>query len=156
MIEVQLKTTEPETVAFIAMNGPYEQIPQAMGQLYRWVGEHGLEPIGMPESVFLTDPAAGTADVAWEVRAPLAGSVADSPADQSLCGIKHIDPRMVAFAIHRGPYESVGETYGELMSWVEANGLDVIGPPEELYCSDPATTAPEDYLTEVRFPVARK
>jgi effector-binding domain-containing protein len=156
MIDVQLKTTEPETVAFIAMNGPYDQIPQAMGQLYRWVGECGLEPVGMPESVFLTDPAAEPVEIAWEVRTPVAGAIPDRPIDANRCGVKHVDPHMVAFAMHRGEYETVGRTYGELMSWVEANGYEVMGPPEELYYSDPATTAPADYLTEIRFPVAKK
>jgi AraC family transcriptional regulator len=155
MIDVQLKTTEPETVAFIAMNGPYEQMPEAMGRLYGWVGEHGLQPTGMPEGVFLTDPSSLAAEIVWELRAPVAGEIAETPTDPSRCGIKRVEPHLVAFAMHRGPYESVGDTYNELMTWIGANGLRVDGPPEELYYSDPKTTAPEDYLTEVRLPVAK-
>lgn len=156
MIDVQLKTTEPETVAFISMQGPYDLIPEAMGQLYGWAGQHGLQPVGMPGSVYYTDPAAGMADAIWEIHTPIAGDRPDTEPDEAHCGIKHVYPQLVAFAMHRGPYETVGSTYSELATWVEANGFEVIGPPEELYFSDPETTAPSDYLTEVRFPVAKK
>lgn len=156
MIDVQLKTTDPETVAFIPMHGPYEQIPEAMGRLYGWVGQHGMQPVGMPAGVYLTDPKLGVAEAAWEVRTPVAGDVPDTPVDEAGCGIKHVDPHLVAFAMHHGPYESIGATYDELMAWVEANGYRIVGPPEELYFSDPETTAPADYLTEIRFQVAKK
>jgi effector-binding domain-containing protein len=156
MIDVQLKTTDPETVAFVAMQGPYEQIPEAMGRLYGWVGQHGLQPVGMPAGVYLTDPAAGQEQARWEVRTPVAGDVPDMPIDDACCGIKHVYPHLVAFAMHKGPYETIGTTYADLASWIAANGFEVVGPPEELYYSDPATTAPDDYLTEIRFQVAKK
>jgi AraC family transcriptional regulator len=156
MIDVQLKTTDPETVAFIPMHGSYEQIPEAMGRLYGWVGQHGMQPVGMPAGVYLTDPKLGEDAAQWEVRTAVAGEVSDTPVDDGGCGIKRVDPHLVAFAMHRGPYETVEQTYNELAAWVEANGYAIVGPPEELYYSDPATTAPADYLTEIRFQVAKK
>lgn len=155
MIDVQLKTTEPETVAFISMQGPYSQIPEAMGRLYGWVGQRGMQPIGMPAGVYLTDPKAGEGEALWELQAPVAGDFADTPPDEARCGIKHVHPHLVAFVMHRGPYETIATTYDELAQWTRANGYEVIGPPEELYLSDPQTTAPADYLTEIRFPVAK-
>ncbi len=156
MIDVQLKTTEPETVAFIAMSGPYDLIPEAMGKLYGWVGQHGMQPVGMPAGVYLTDPSVGQAEAKWELRAPVAGVVQDRPVDETCCGVKHVDPHLVAFAMHRGPYDTVASTYAELAAWIDTNGYVAVGPPEELYFSDPETTAPEDHLTEIRFPVALK
>lgn len=156
MIDVQLKTTDPETVAFISMHGPYEQIPDAMGRLYGWVGQHGMQPVGMPAGVYLTDPAAGQADAIWELHTPLAGDLPDTPADESHCGIKHVYPQLMAFTMHCGPYEAIESTYGELTTWIATNGFEIVGPPEELYFSDPETTAPADYLTEIRIPVAKK
>ena len=156
MIDAQLKTTDPETVAFISMHGPYSQMPEAMGRLYGWVGQHGLQPVGMPAGVYLTDPKMGEEQAIWELHAPVAGNPADTIPDQACCGIKHVDPHLVAFATHRGPYETVAKTYDELMAWIEANGFAIAGPPEELYFSDPQITAPADYLTEIRIPVAKK
>jgi AraC family transcriptional regulator len=127
-----------------------------MTRLYEWVGERGLRPAGMPKGVFLTDPAAGMAEAAWEVQAPVAGDIAENTADSSRLGTKRIEPRLVASAMHRGPYETVNETYEELTSWIDHNNFAVAGPPEELYFSDPGTTAPADYLTEVRLPISKK
>lgn len=156
MIDVQLKQTEPETVAFISMQGPYEQIPEAMGRLYGWVGQHGMQPVGMPASVYYTDPAAGQQEALWEVHTPVAGDLPEAPPDDACCGIKHVHPQLVAFSMHHGPYETIGSTYGELATWIEVNGFEVVGPPEELYYSDPATTLPAEYLTEIRFPVTKR
>jgi len=156
MLSIELKTTPPETVAYISMRGPYEQIPQAMGRLYGWVAQHGLQPQGMPEGVYLDDPKTTPVDrAAWELRTPIAGEASDLAPDAECCGIKHVDPHLVAFAMHKGEYETISTSYDELMAWVMANGYQIVGPPEELYYSDPATTKPQDYLTEIRIPVAK-
>jgi AraC family transcriptional regulator len=157
MVTVDLKTTEPETVAFIAMHGAYAQIPEAMGQLYGWAAQHGLQPIGMPSGVYLTDPSSGDeSEAVWEVRAPLAGDPPLSEADASGCGVKTVPAQLVASTMYRGPYEEIAPAYEELDAWTAANGYDVVGPPQELYYSDPATTPAEEYLTEVRLPIAKR
>ena len=53
-----------------------------------------------------------------------------------------------------GPYDQVGEAYAALDAWVAENGRQVIGPPREVYLNDPQTTAPEELLTEVVWPLA--
>lgn len=155
MFDAQVKTTEPTTVAFVTMRGPYAQVPEAMGRVYGWAAQRGLQPAGMPSAVYFTDPAEVSEDEAvWEVRAPVAGSPDACEADESGCGVKCIPAQRVAAAMHRGPYETIAPTYEALAEWIAGNGMTIIGPPEESYFSDPANTAPEDYLTEVRFPVA--
>ena len=155
MIDVEVKTTDPSVVAYVEMSGPYDQIPAAMGQLYGWVAEKGLEPVGMPSGVYLTEPGAtAETEAAWEVRAPVAGEPDDCAPDESGCGIKRVEPCLMACAMHVGPYEEIGGTYDELVAWTGENGYRIVGPPEESYFSDPATTAPEEYLTQIRFPVA--
>lgn len=155
MFEAQVKMTEPQAVAFVSMTGPYAQMPQAMGRVYGWAAQHGLQPAGMPSAVYFTDPATvPEADALWEVRAPVAGDPADLAPDASGCGVKHVAAQKVASTMYRGPYEAIAEAYGSLGQWVAGQGLAMAGPPEELYYSDPATTKPEDYLTEIRVPVA--
>jgi AraC family transcriptional regulator len=157
MISVDVKTTEPQTFAYLAMRGAYSQMPEAMGRLYGWAAQHGIQPTGMPSGVYMTDPATvGRDQAAWEVRAPLAGDPPDATPDASGCGIKHIGPVTVAYTIYKGPYDLVAPTYEELIAWIGANGYAVVGPYEELYLSDPSTTAPSEYLTEIRIPVARR
>ncbi len=156
MLSADLKTTAPETVAYISMSGPYDQIPEAMGRLYGWVSRQGLQPLGMPEGVYLDDPKTTAPDEArWELRAPIADAADDTAADELGCGIKHVEPHLVAYAMHRGAYEDVEKTYDGLMTWIGASGYRIAGPPEEVYYSDPQTTQPSDYLTEIRIPVAQ-
>jgi effector-binding domain-containing protein len=157
MIDVEVKTTDPAVVAFIEMSGPYDQIPAGMGQLYGWVGRKGFEPIGMPSGVYLTEPGAtAETDAAWELRAPVAGEPETCAPDESGCGVKRVEPSLVASTMHRGPYESIASTYEELVAWTGENGYAIVGPPEEFYYSDPATTSPEEYLTEIRFAVEKQ
>jgi AraC family transcriptional regulator len=154
MLDIALKTTDPATVAYVSMRGPYTQIPEAMGRLYGWVAQHGLQPVGMPTGVYIDDPQAVDVDTArWEVQTAIAGDppAVDEPGE---VGIKRVEPHLVASVMHRGDYDHIAPTYNQLGEWVAGHGYEIVGPAEELYYSDPATTAPEDYLTEIRFPVA--
>lgn len=156
MIDAQVKTTRPETVAFIEMHGSFEQIPEAMGELYGWVSGHGFTPAGMPHAVYYTAPDdTGGTEPQWAVLAPLAADAQEAPPDEHGIGIKHEWPHLVAAAMHRGPYDTIGPTYMALKTWILEHGYRVVGPPEEVYFSDPAEVPPSEYLTEVRFPVAR-
>jgi effector-binding domain-containing protein len=150
---VEVKTTEAACVAYIPMTGPYSQIPGAFGRLYGWVAQRGLRPGGMPSGVYLTDPSTGETP-RWELRAPLADDADDAEVDASGCGIKHVAPRLVAASTYRGPYERIAPAYAEIAAWIRSNGYAVVGPPEELYLSDPSTR-PADTLTEIRFTIAR-
>lgn len=155
MLDVEIKTTEFQTVAFLPMHGAYAQIPEAFARLYGWIARHGLRASGMPSSVYLTDPATvPESAAAWEVRAPVEGNPAEAEPDASGVGIKRVAPNLVAAAMYRGPYEKIGPAYGEIAAWIPAHGYHVNGPPEEIYFSEPSTP-PEDTLTEIEFPVAR-
>lgn len=157
MIEVDLKTIEPETVAFIAMKGAYEQVPEAMGVLYGWVAQRGLQPVGMPGAVYLTAPDdVPEAEALWELQTAVADAPQPSEPDEAGCGVRQNPETLVAYTVHRGPYETLGETYEKLEHWVAAEGYTMAGPPQEVYFSDPNEVPPEEYLTEVRFPITKK
>jgi effector-binding domain-containing protein len=151
---VEVKTAEAACVAYLPMTGAYDQIPAAFGRLYGWLAQRGLAPGGMPSGVYFTDPAAGEAPARWELRAPLAGDAADAPVDAAGCGIKHVAPRLVAAATYRGPYDGIAPAYRTVAAWIREHGYAVVGPPEEVYLSEPSTR-PEDTVTEIRFPIAR-
>ncbi len=153
MFQATIKNTEPETVAFIHMHGPYTQIPETFGTLYGWLESQGLTATGMPHTVYRTMPdEVSKTQADWELQAP----VSDAPDVQenvSGLGVRHLASTEVAFVMHRGSYDSVGPTYEQLMHWIAANGLEITGPAEEVYFSDPAEVPPDEYLTEIRFPV---
>lgn len=155
MIEPQIKQTEPMTVAFLSMRGAYDQIPQAMGQLYGFVTASGWTPTGMPHAVYFTPPDAGPeSEAEWELWAPVTDAPESGP-DENGLGAKRVPPTLVASAMHKGSYEGVETTYRELGEWVAAEGYRMVGAPMEIYYSDPAEVGPEEYLTEIQFPVAK-
>jgi AraC family transcriptional regulator len=154
MIEARVESVGPQVVAFVQMRGAYSKMPEAFGTLYTWVQAHALVPSGMPRGVFLTDPATTPeAEAVWELQTSLAGDASEAAPDEMGCGVKRTESCDEAVTLYRGPYDLMEPTYRELTQWVADNGYTVVGPPAEVYLSDPANTAPGDYLTEVRFPV---
>lgn len=156
MFEPEIKHVDGENVAFIEMRGAYTQMPESFGRLYAWVEAHGFKPASdkMPAAVYLTMPEETPEELAvWELWAPLHGGPPDLPVDDAGIGIKRVGPTGVVSLVHKGPYDSVGPSYERLVAFIAKEGLAVSGPPMEIYHSDPNDTAPEDYLTEIRFPI---
>ncbi len=148
-----VKRAEPVTVAFLTMRGAYGQIPEGFDRLYGYVSAQGLIPAGPPQAVYLTPPELPETDAEWELWAPVAGPVDPCGPDEHGLGVRDVPERTVAWVMHMGPYESIGPTYEGLARWIADNGHAVVGPPEEIYLSDPDEVPPEEYLTEVRFPI---
>lgn len=156
MPEPSVITTEPMTVAFITMHGPYAQTPEGFGRLYGWIGGRGLQPMGMPAAVYLTMPAdTPEAEALWELWAPVTDAADEAAPDASGIGIKHVSATLAASAMHTGPYETLAPTYQMLWDWIAEQGYVPAGPPLERYYSDPAEVPPEEYLTEIVMPVRR-
>ena len=155
--DVSVKKTEPRTVAFISIKGPYDRIAETFGTLFGWVVQKGYTPAGPPMGIYFNSPEMVPADeLLWELQCPLSADVSPIEPDASGCGVKRVEEAEVASVMHKGSYEEMGRVYGELFAWITQNGYDVAGPSEEVYFKDPAETPPEELLTEVRFPVKRK
>ncbi|MBE0477241.1 MAG: GyrI-like domain-containing protein [Coriobacteriia bacterium] len=156
MFQAEIKQTEPMTVAFLSRRGPYSLIPEGFAELYGWVREYEHVPEGKPMAVFLTGPERPEDEAAWELWAPIeGGEIAFGPDERGL-GVKQVEPATVASAMHTGPYETIEPTYRRLAEWAGEQGYGITGPPRELYYSDPRKTPPEEYLTEIQFPVRKR
>jgi effector-binding domain-containing protein len=155
MLEPTIKQTDPVTVAYKAMRGEYAQIPEGYRSLYTWVDHYGLRPTGAPQAIFLTMPEITPEGAAeWELWAPIAGGAGNTSPDEEGFGVKRVEPETVASVMHKGPYNTLDQTYRQLEAWVAEQGYQVVGPPREVYLTKP-DTPPEDVLTEVQMPVAR-
>lgn len=156
MFEAQIKKTDPQTVAFKVMHGPYDQIPQGYGELYGWVERYGLQPTGMPQAIYLTIPdVTPESEAEWELWAPIAGGAGDVVRDEQGFGVKRVEPETVASVMFKGPYDQIAPAYVELAQWIEGQGYTEIGPPREIYHSDPERVPPAEYLTEIQIPVQK-
>ena len=156
-LEIGIKKTEPETVAFVSMKGPYDQIPEAFGRLYHWIQQKGYAPSGPPIGVYLNVYGqVPDSELLWELQSPLAGDVAPVEPDEQGLGVKKLESAEVASAVYKGPFEQIQAPYTALIEWIIANGYDIVGPSQEVYFTNPADTPPEELLTEIRFPVRKR
>ncbi len=68
-----------------------------------------------------------------------------------------MEPCLCAMTLHRGSYSTLSEAYGAVVSWIMENGYEMAGEPFELYIRTQFDTlSPEDWETEVYFPVRGK
>jgi len=68
--------------------------------------------------------------------------------------LKYIAVGNYVTATHYGVYERIPETYFSINEWMRKNEVQVIGPPWEVYVTDPAIESnPEKWETQINFPI---
>lgn len=127
--------------------GLAEILPAAFG----FAMAEGLAMAGPPFVRYIDQ---SPAFVTVEAGVPLAEPAAEPPADAGV-SVGSLPAGTVATAVHKGPYETLGETYMAIDRWMAAEGLSAAGPAWEVYLTDPAEVPdPADWLTEVNWPIA--
>lgn len=70
---------------------------------------------------------------------------------------KVMEGRLCAMTVHKGAYSSLADAYGALVSWIKENGYVEDGAPYDIYVKTQFDSlAPEEWETEVYFPVKKK
>jgi effector-binding domain-containing protein len=71
----------------------------------------------------------------------------------------HVLPAInkAACLIHHGTYNTLIQSYGILMKWIEDNGYKISGPGREVYlqCVDSGAKDESDCITEIQYPVEK-
>lgn len=151
--DAELRNLGKFSFAYLRHRGSYAQVPEAWRAL--WV-RRAAE--GRPASVQMvgrywddpdvTPPDKHRYDVGWrleEQEAPPVGY-----------GVDTLGPGRWAVMVHVGPYETLGETYLDLVGrWLPAAGiLPAEGPCIEIYLDDPREVSTDQLRTEVWAPIA--
>lgn len=72
-------------------------------------------------------------------------------------GDKIMEGRLCAMTIHKGGYSALSDAYGALVAWIEENGYEWDGAPYDIYVKTQFDNLkPEDWETEVYFPIKKK
>jgi effector-binding domain-containing protein len=125
-----------------------EVMGSAFGEVYGYLGTQGIEPAGEPFVIYHDMPEADLPfDI--EVCAPIGRSTDETPQGWR---VQELPAGTFATLVHVGPYDTIGNAYETMGSWIEAHGLEASGPPREVYLSPPETP-PERIRTVVEFPV---
>jgi AraC family transcriptional regulator len=154
---VYLKRTEPHSMATMKHKGPYSEVPHVINRIAKAIGAGGYNQAGPITVAYYNDPGqTPEAELLWEVRIPVAYPGPMGSTENDEMGFRYFDPTFVAYTYHIGSYAQVGAAYTELMEWAGRNKYQIIGPPVEIYWSDPANVTEDMCVTEIQFPVLEK
>lgn len=130
-----------------------EQVPQLLGQLfgeiYEFIHGQGLQPTGMPLTVYHSMEGDGLElECALPVAEPTGGAGRIAGGE--------LPATLAAVTTHIGPYDELPGAWSQLAAWMEREGLAPAGAPWEVYVTDPgAEPDPAKWRTEIVFPVSR-
>lgn len=153
--EVVIKKWEPMRVASIrSIVETYGSVGGLIGELFAVLGENGIPPAGPCFAIYY-DEEYQERDVDAEAAVAV-GANAESPGGSRVTIRELPGHPEVASLVRTGPYDDFAPAYGELMQWIQANGYRIVGPNRETYLRGPGDdVAPETYVTEIQFPVAK-
>ena len=147
----QIIQTTAQLTAIIHLTAPREEIRNVMGpgisELMAAIAAQGITPAGPWFTHHLRRPS-DTFD--FEISVPVAAPVAAAgrvrPSEW---------PAMkVARTVYHGPYEGLGDAWGEFIDWIEANGHTPAPELWECYVAGPESNPdPATWRTELNRPL---
>jgi uncharacterized protein YndB with AHSA1/START domain/effector-binding domain-containing protein len=149
--EPRIVSTDAQPAAVIRLTIPRSDIQKVMGpaigEVMAALGAQGVSPAGPVFAHHLSmDP--GMFD--FEVGVPVAGRV--SPAGRVKPG--ELPAARVARTVYRGPYEGLGQAWGDFDKWIKGEGLKPAPDLWERYVKGPESGPdPATWRTELNRPL---
>ena len=152
--EVKVKMVEGFHVAFIKEVGDYNKVGSVIEELYIWLGEREAKIAGHCFGMYYQDDPEKipVESLRWEICIPIE---AELEGDERV-GIKDIPETEVAYLIHKGSYETVGQDWKKLYEWIFRNNYIPTGPGKGIYLNNPKEVPEDSLLTEIQVPVGKK
>jgi effector-binding domain-containing protein len=145
--EPQIVQTAPQQVAILHIDTPRARMQQVMGpaisELMAAVRAQGVGPTGPWFAHHLKMNASDfDLDVCVPVSAPVAAVGRVTPGERPAL--------QVVRTVYHGPYEGLGDAWGEFTRWIQAHGHATAGDLYETYLSGPESGAdPAGWRTEL-------
>lgn len=140
-------------VAYITYKGSYEEVPVLMGEIVGFIMAKGLHIMGAPFGIYFNSPhEVPVEELMYDIGMPFAGKAEE----EGRVKIKTEPEQLVLSTVYKGPYSGCGAAIGALAQYAYKNGYEIIGPPMEVYISDPNETPESELITEMCFPVMKK
>ncbi len=151
--EVRIKDQKPFFYAYLECTGPYSQMQTKIGEFLEEYFGQGLGPFTGLIALYLNAPGqVPEAELKWRIGIPIAKEAQPvAPLQKDV-----FDHPQVAFALHVGPYEKIGETYAKISAFIDQNGWRMSGPAMEMYLDNPEETPADKLRTEISIPVVKK
>lgn len=143
-VPITTKTFDDTLVAYLRFEGQYTDVPGYMGQLRAAVGEKDAGPY---MALFYDGPEVPVHDIEVCVPVTEALEVGDVKTRTLPAGT-------YARTLHLGSYDTAGDTWMRLGSFVQMNGLAAPGPGVEIYLTHDPKNAANNVLG-ILLPVSR-
>lgn len=121
------------------------------GKLGGFLQKHGATPVGPPMSVTMTVDGNRSR---FRVSHPVTAEVADRAESDSVVNSDVLKGGKTVHVTHTGSYEGLSQTYDDLMTWMQKEGLGAGMPCWEVYVDDPGEVPEQKLRTEIFIPVA--
>jgi AraC family transcriptional regulator len=152
-LQVDVKEIAPMKVVFLRHVGPYSEVGATWSRLMSWAGPRGLLGPGMMTiGIVYDDPAVTPAD---KIRYDACLVIRREVKPEGQFGVMELPGGPHAVATHRGPYETLSETYKRIYGeWLPKSGYELSNSPAfEQYLNSPQFTKPEDLVTVIHVPI---
>lgn len=145
--DIAIKQLAEIEVLSIRYKGQYNEIGKYLGRLYK---EGGRWAQGAPMNLY-HEIEFKEHDADIETCVPVKEKVQTKTMES-----RTLPARKVVSIIHKGPYETLGESYKQALDYITAEGYSMIPPSREIYIKGPGMIFrgnPKKYLTEIQIPV---
>ena len=142
---VEVRELAGELVASVRFRGTYREIGDRFRSLATVVGPHG---VGVPFALYWQEEyAPEQADI--ELCIPVTRVLDDRRSTSRV-----VPAARCIVTVHRGPYDSIGESYSRAIRSMETAGQLLELPIRERYLRGPESGVdPRDFLTEIALPI---
>ena len=151
MNEITIKRVEPILVASLrATITDFDAMGPMWEELNDYIENAGVKKI-IPCMTLYHNGWDTTTGVDVEVIEPVAKTFAGNDRIQvyELASVEKM-----ACVVHNGPFSTIAQTYHSITQWIAENGYKLDGPAREIYHKGEwATANPEEYVTEIQFPL---
>lgn len=154
----ELIDTRPMTWAFVTRPGDLghdlikDAIEQAFSQLGARIAQAKIATRGPPRACYHYQDGRGL--TGFDLGFPIAASDADAARAAGL-KVGATSAGLALKTMHRGPYQSLRETYLMLAEDMKARGHEPGGDIWEIYLNDPDAVAQDQLVTEINWPLER-
>jgi effector-binding domain-containing protein len=131
----------------------YSQQGHLWEELVSHIEKHGAKILS-PCMVIYHEEGYKESEVDAEVIEPIDKEI---PATDRIEVKKLIPYENLATIVHKGSYQNLYMSYGEIMKWIKRNDYEIIDSSRELYIKGEWNSdSIDEYVTEIQIPVKKK
>lgn len=155
--DVIVKKVEPVKAAVLYDTIPNMDVVNAtfnrlFDEVLAYVDAQSGAMTGPPLDIWYTEPDQPMENVRVAVAVPIGNDIgsSDRVRVEELPGAEQM-----ASVVHKGPFATLSQAYGALFKWTDENGYRIAGPNRELYLQYERQGDPNEWVTEIQFPVEK-